>query len=216
MQGIRERFMSLVVFTGRRLYRWGQRLRLKNRTPAIICNNCFGGLVYHNLGLRFCSPTIDLYFTQKDYMAFLQGLEGYLQADLREVTDAPESFPVGELTCDGKSIRIYFMHYRNFAEARQKWDARRQRVDLNNVYIIWQTMYLSPQDAEAFERLPWPNKMVIAKNNPTDSPCVQTLEVLAKPDYRMGEILEYKSRFSLQRHMDDVDYIGFLNTKNER
>lgn len=32
--------------------------RLRNRDISILCNNCTGGFVLHDLGIRFNSPTI--------------------------------------------------------------------------------------------------------------------------------------------------------------
>lgn len=37
-----------------------RRLRLENSDITILSNNCIGGIIYHKLGLRFKSPTINL------------------------------------------------------------------------------------------------------------------------------------------------------------
>lgn len=37
-----------------------QRRRLRNSSPTIISNNCCAGFIYHDLGLKFNSPTINL------------------------------------------------------------------------------------------------------------------------------------------------------------
>lgn len=56
--------------------------------------------------------------------------------------------------------------------------------------------------------------MLITKTNPTNSKNIYTHDIMLKENYRFGEILQYKSRFSLHRYMDEIDYVGFLNTKN--
>ena len=38
------------------------RVKLFNQTPCIIASNCNGGIIYHDLGLKFLSPTINLFF----------------------------------------------------------------------------------------------------------------------------------------------------------
>lgn len=197
------------------MYYKKRRKALINDTPTIICNNCFGSFIYHNLGLMFRSPTIDLAIPQKDFFAFVQNLEGYLHAELTEVPDASNEFPVGQLEYNGERITINFIHYATFDIAKQKWDQRKARVDLSNVYIIFQTLGVTESIVHDFESLPYKNKLLIAKNNPTNSEIVQTLDVLAKPDYQYGEILKFKSPFSLQRYMDAIDYVSFLNRKSE-
>lgn len=199
----------------RKMYYKKRRKALIKDTPTIICNNCFGSFIYHNLGLMFRSPTIDLAIPPKDFFAFVQNLEGYLRAELTEVPDASKEFPVGQLEYNGERVTINFIHYDTFDIAKQKWDQRKGRVDFSNVYIIFQTIGVTDSIVHAFESLPYKNKLLIAKDNPTNSEIVQTLDVLAKPDYRYGEILEYKSPFSLQRYMDAIDYVSFLNRKGD-
>ena len=41
---------------------------LKNRDITIISANCVGGVIYHDLGLAFNSPTINLFFSASDYV----------------------------------------------------------------------------------------------------------------------------------------------------
>ena len=45
---------------------------LKNKTPNIIANNCNGTFIYKDLGLKFNSTTINLFFSTKDYMEFVE------------------------------------------------------------------------------------------------------------------------------------------------
>lgn len=57
------------------------RKRLKNNEFSIISNDCTGGVIYHDLGLRFTSPTINLFFEPyEDYLYFLSNIKDYLHA----------------------------------------------------------------------------------------------------------------------------------------
>jgi uncharacterized protein (DUF1919 family) len=38
-----------------------ERSRLTNKEVTIFSSNCIGGVIYHDLGLRFMSPTINLF-----------------------------------------------------------------------------------------------------------------------------------------------------------
>lgn len=193
-----------------RYYRRLQR-RLKNSSPTILSNNCFGGIVYHNLGLPFKSPTINLFFSNRDFITFVQDLPGFLQAELTEVKASGRNYPVGELESGGKTVRIYFMHYKSFDEAREKWNSRRTRVDFSNLSILMQAVTLQEDIARDFDRLPYENKLLIAANAPIASPHIRTLPILSKKGYRPGEVLEYGSVFARRRHMDRIDYVSFLN-----
>ena len=45
--------------------------KIKNKDCSIISMNCVGGMVSHELGLRFNSPTVNLWFTPKEFIKFL-------------------------------------------------------------------------------------------------------------------------------------------------
>ena len=36
--------------------------------PSIICSNCIGGEIYHDLGMKFYSPTINLWMSESDFL----------------------------------------------------------------------------------------------------------------------------------------------------
>lgn len=205
---------NLLMKCPRQLFYAVQRKKLRNHTPTIIANNCFGGLVYHNLGLAFRSPTVNLMFSNQDYLTFAENIEGFLRADPQEISDSSRSYPVGRLSFEGKEITVFFVHYKSFAQAKEKWNARKGRVDLSNLYFIFQTNSATAEDIQRFEQLPYRHKLMILRDNPTNSKIVQTHPILAKETYAFGEILRYKSPFSLRRHMDDIDYIGFLNLQD--
>ena len=145
-----------IMYVPRKIYYNGLRKRLKNTNPTIISSDCFGGLVYHNLGLKFMSPTINLFFSKDDFITFVSNLKGFLDAELKEDLSATEKFPVGTLECDDNKISINFMHYKTFEEAKEKWDERKKRIDYDNIFII-QVIgeNLTGEDIEKFSNLPY-------------------------------------------------------------
>ncbi|MCI8806448.1 MAG: DUF1919 domain-containing protein [Clostridiales bacterium] len=40
---------------------------IRNNPPSIFSNNCWGGVTYHSLGLKFTSPLINLFMSDADY-----------------------------------------------------------------------------------------------------------------------------------------------------
>lgn len=47
---------------------------LKNRDITIISANCVGGVIYHDLGLAFNSPTINLFFNVNINLGLLENV----------------------------------------------------------------------------------------------------------------------------------------------
>lgn len=61
------------------------RSRLTNKNFSIICNNCVGGILYHELGLKFMSPTINLFIEAGEYISFLKKMEYYLNYEFAKL-----------------------------------------------------------------------------------------------------------------------------------
>ena len=190
------------------------RKKLKNETPSIIANNCFGTMIYYHLGLRYMSPTINLFIKKDEYLTFVSKLREYLDAEMTEVTDTDTKYPVGELVYDGKAVRIYGMHYKSFDELKEKWNERKKRMDYDNLFIVLTTLVFTKSDAAVFDDLPYGNKLVVTGRSECDRPYITFHKVLKDESYDIGRFVQYDSRFSVKKPMDDIDYVGFLNGKN--
>lgn len=100
---------------------------------SIIASNCIGGLLLHDLGLRFESPTVNLSFPGEDFVKFCENLEYYLSKDFSEFFIEPK---YGFLTGKLDDINIYFVHYKTKEEAIEKWNERKKRIDFENMFFI--------------------------------------------------------------------------------
>lgn len=60
---------------------------LRNHDFTIISSNCVGGIIYHELGERFLSPTINLWFEPNDFLKFASNFDFYLSQDLIEIVN---------------------------------------------------------------------------------------------------------------------------------
>ena len=107
--------------------------KLINQDFTLICNNCNGGFLYHDLSLRFRSPFINLWLTSKDFIKYLQNVQYYQEQELVFVKENAIDYPVAMLG----DIKIYFMHYHSEEEARTKWKERTLRMNLDNCYILF-------------------------------------------------------------------------------
>ena len=187
-----------------------RRLRLKNHNFSIISNNCCGGIIYHDLGEQFCSPTINLAIDVEDFMVFLENYNECLEREIKEV-DSEESYPVGCITLyDGRSIIINFMHYTSFAEATKKWNERKERIDKNNLFVFFEMgINTSDELVERFERLQFDNKIAITNKS---YPYGDTCFIDIYNDYQWGKLIKYMPRtLHTKQYLNQFDYIRWLN-----
>ena len=96
------------------------------------------GLIYHRLGMCFCSPTIDTSMPTEDFIKYLTDLDYYLAQDLQEWVDDTVDYPAGIIRgrTPQDDVRVNFVHYSSFAAGREKWNTRKKRIDPNNLYVI--------------------------------------------------------------------------------
>ena len=200
--------MNLISRIEWRLYKQRKRIKLKNKYPTIISSNCNGGMILHDLGLRFNTPTINLYFESADYIKFVSDLDKYLLLELTEIkSDKP--YPVGKLG----DIFVYFMHYSSFEDAKEKWNERKRRVNKDNLFLMYTDKNGCTEDhLKAFEALPYEHKVVFTH---TPRPEIKSSYYIKgfEDDGEVGILSNFKPGFLRRRYLDDFDYVTFLNQK---
>lgn len=202
--------MNLIQRTEWYLYKKAKKLRLKNRDFSIISSNCNGSFVYHDMGLRFLTPTVNLSFEMNDFVEFLTDIHYYLSLDLVECEDDRYNFPTGMLG----DIELRFNHFKTFDSAKQKWDERKQRINWNNLFIMaidgdgctYESML-------RFDKLPY--RKVIFTHKPY--PEIESSYYIKgyEDDIGVGVLIDFKKQFWIRRQLDDFDYISFLNSKSK-
>ena len=115
----------------RRVSRYLNKRRLKNKDFSILAPTCIAGVIYHELGQQFLSPTINLWMYDKDFLKFVHNLKEYLSYELRFVQGID---PTPTAYCG--DLLIHFNHYHSEEEARAKWEERKIRVNYENLFII--------------------------------------------------------------------------------
>lgn len=118
---------------------------LSGDAPSIIASTCIGGMISHNLGQKFMSPTINIWMTPSHLTRFVCDLDKYLSAPVVFVKNSGYDFPVGKI-CD---ITVYFQHYHTEKEALDKWNERKTRLNPENLYIITDDKRLSSEELDA-------------------------------------------------------------------
>lgn len=186
------------------------RKNLLNRDFSIICSNCVGGVISHDLGLQFKSPTVDLFLYPDDYLKFIYHLKYYLSVlDMHEDREMTEKlgYPVGILD----DIKLYFGHYSDFKSARDKWYERSQRVNFDNLYFMMiERDGCTEENLRKFDEFPASHKVVFTKSVRTDLKSSYYIPG-SVVNHHVMDLVGYKNRVTGRRWIDDFDYVKFLN-----
>lgn len=108
------------------------RKELRNTRPTFLCPNCIGGILFHDLGLQFQSPTVNLMMDQKDFLRFVLNLDHYLSQPLVFFEKPGFSCPCASVD----DITIHFTHYHSAQEAEDKWRERSKRINKQNLFVF--------------------------------------------------------------------------------
>lgn len=185
------------------------RARLSNGSPTIIANNCNGGVISHDLGLQFRSPTVNLYIPFPDYVRFCERLGYYLalpsSAMARGVSS--EGCPTGVL----EDVRLVFVHYPTFEAAQDKWFERAARVDMGNLFLMLaQRDGCTASDVRRFSAVPYGRKVAFVAESMPDMACAVYRPEFVK-DGQVTVLTDYVSKLSGRRNIDSFDYVRLLN-----
>lgn len=157
---------------------------------SLITCNCIGGLVYSDINMRFCSPTINLYIPSPDFVKFTLNLKYYLDCSLEVIDDT--KYPI----CKLGDITIHFLHYDSFEQAKQKWNERKKRIVWDKIFVI-----MSDRDSfsatllEEYKKIPYPKILYSHLNYDVDG-CI------------------WVSRDRNKKYVDDLT--KFYNLKGEK
>ena len=193
------------------------RKRLTNPEVTIITNHCMGGFMYHDLGLQFCSPTINLKIVPDEFIEFVEHLEYYLQQDVIECKDVEAPCPVGMIRgVEGNIIHLHFVHYKSFEEGARKWRERRQRVHLDNV-VVFLTARDGCKDSTLarFEKLPYAQRICYTNEPHPEYPHCKHAR-LDNGNKLKGYISDMVNIYGKRAfECNGFDYVAFINGKDQ-
>lgn len=191
-----------------------RQLRASNRIKecSIIASNCIGGLFYHDLRMRFDSPTINLFFTAHDFVVFLSDLEKYLSmtpSDFRFSSDDGKGYPVGKLD----NIELHFVHYKTVEECVFKWEERKKRIDFDNLYVIFTDRNgLTLEDLRTFLSLKYRKIIFVSKKAFCLSEECVYVPGFEKAD-SVPEMQQYADVFGHRYYEKHFDIVKWINEK---
>lgn len=169
---------------------------------SILCSNCLGAVVSHDFGLRFNSPTVNLWMSPADFTKFVGNLDYYLSKKVKEIIPSPKPYPCGCI----EDITIYFLHYKSFEEAEKKWEERKKRIDPENIFVIMvEKDGCTYENLKQFDQLTYKKKVVFThKNYPEiqSAYCIKGFE--KKQD--VSNILAYRGRWLPIKYYDQFNF----------
>lgn len=189
------------------------RIQEKGEGVTLLCNNCLGGVIFHELNLKFLSPTINLWMYPSDFIKYCSRLQYYSNCQLVFVDiysyfpDFQGSpFPVALLD----DIVIFFQHYATEKEAREKWTERTRRINYDNIRcVLSERDGCTIEDLRAFAELPYPTAALVhlPMEQISNTCYIRGFEESGG----VGNIMEFrKGQYLGHKYFDDFDYVHFL------
>ena len=202
----------------RKIYTNKLRKKNKNNNFTIISQNCIGGVIYHDLGLKFLSPTINMFIEDENFVKLCENLQYYMklkaEPEIENYIDPIDNqihYPkikVGDL-------EMCCLHYKNCAEAVEAWNRRKERINYNNVYIIANTWNLhnNHELIKRLEKLPYKKVVFSTKECNVDGTlCLPgNFWYLDKRNIVRPNITDLKDKGYKRYYEDFFDVVKFLN-----
>lgn len=185
-----------------------KRLHLKNDNFTILTSTCAGGIIYHRLGKKFMSPTINLWMTETDLLKFVSNIEKYQKAKL-EFFDCKElNYPVAKLD----DITIYFNHVKTEKDAIYQWEHRKDRINRDNLFILTSDYGLSYDEMIKFSKIKCKGLAIFTAKKYLELDFTLHLEYLngknSVGEY-MSDHTKILDKFKWEKYFD---YVYWLNT----
>lgn len=121
-----------------------KRLQWKNKNTdfTLISQNCIGGVIYSDLGLKFLTPTINMFIEDENFLKLILDFHHYMNAEPEPLCDNyidPINKNIHYPKIKILDIEVCCLHYQDCNEAIMAWNRRRKRVNFNNVFVIGNT-----------------------------------------------------------------------------
>lgn len=193
-----------------------ERARLSNRDFSIISQNCIGGIMSHDLGQRFNSPTVNLYFSSEDFVIFLENLRCFIDSGNLIMVQSDKRYPKAELSLhNGPKVSLYFPHDNNEEVILTNWRKRAERLDYDNLFIIATDRDGLTEDLlNRYAHLPYKNLVLLSSK-----PHPQYPFVIYYPQYKeldqVTDMLKIITVFGKREYQQGWDYINWLNNGSQ-
>ena len=190
------------------LFNKKNRKALQNKNFSIIGSDCTAGCVCKDLRIKMNSPTRNFYFEANDYIKFCQNLPYYLSLSL---SDDSEPSQTEYLTAMCGDIRLFLVHYDSVQQAKEEWERRKGRVNLNNLFFLMNDRNnCSEETIKAFDELPYPNKICFTHQKYPQYKSAYYIPGSEDSEY-LESLMTYIHPWWIKRYYDYFDFVSWLN-----
>ena len=184
---------------------------------SILSSDCIGGILYHDLGERFLSPTINLSFKENGFYCFILNIKHYVASDIMVILE--DNKIIGKiggnpLLTNCPDIYIYFVHYSSIDEAKESWNSRKLRINYDKIRVICTEKNLTAAKLDLFNRISYKKVMIYGNveegiSIPSSGSFVES-KMIKKQNYH-GELLVFKG-IGKKKNFDDLkfNFLAFL------
>ena len=202
---------SLLARAEHKAYLLLKRKRLHNSEPSIIAHNCLGGIISHDLGIKFNSPCVNQGMIACDYIKFLKNMDYYLT--LTPVSLGMHYRDTDFMMTQLGDIICLFAHEPSVEVAIEKWEKRKSRINKDNMFVLMtDSLECTYEDIKEFDALPFEHKVVF-----THKPYPEIKSAVYMRGFEdheeVGVLSDFKPGYWKRRYIDAFDYVGFLNGK---
>lgn len=187
-----------------------KKLKLNTQSVTILSSNCWGGQLYHDASMMFLSPTINLTFDPLDFLIFVRRINEINNTTLVE-EKADKSYPVGLLKYSGgESVRIYFVHYNSFNEAKNAFYRRASRIT-DKIVVLLMVNQLTKEIIDSFNSISYKKICIYGGTSEKVLNNTQFIQ-FKKIETSKRDVLSFKSYLTGKRIIDEVDfdYLRFI------
>lgn len=112
-----------------------------------------------------------------------------------------------------KDIELHFLHYKTFKQAAEKWNERKARLNMVNLYVIWTFMGMEKDESlyRRAENLPVEHKVFFVNHEINNEQYPHFFYIRGfEKNKGLGQLGEFMNLRG-QRYYDQFDYVDWLN-----
>lgn len=126
--------------------------KLQVKDFTVVSNNCWGGILYQDLGLPYQTPFVNMFMFADCYLKLVKNFNTYMRIEMvvsnaSRYFETPTTYPVGHLN----DVEIHFIHYSFSDPVLEMWQRRCERINYEKLlFVMSERDGSTPQHIEDF------------------------------------------------------------------
>lgn len=174
---------------------------------TLLCNNCTGSMMLHDIGIKFNSPFVNLWIEPLDFLEICQNPEEFLLH--HELQEAKSELPYPVATINGK--KIYLQHYTSFTQAKEIWERRIARMNFAQLHVVTVSRDdNTPLIQQEFSKILNLRKVLLQPTGYSQIEDSLSLPKSSNSANTLPVLTDYCGLFG-KRYYDEFDFVNWLN-----